>query len=431
MADAITYNIQFDDPSRTYAAYYAGISTELAAAASAWIQQIGTSATNSIDIQVNFDSTYSEGQLTTTSAIYEGTVRGINQYEEGLAPKVTTGTDPNGSTPDLVLSINPQYLTNSLWFDPDPTTRTAAVPSDKLDAESVFLSWFGHAYAFNGWLNSSGQPAAGYESTYDRFVTNVGGRLYFTGPHAEAVYGGPVPLTDGSYISLGNAQGAGSDLSADLMTGAGLAAGTRYSISSLDAAILQDYLTPVTSDGSAVSNNGPVNVHSVGVYRFLDTRYGTHFFTASASEAEGLMNPNASTYRSDLKIELNTFGAIDPSVGDPHEVKVYRFLDTSYGTHFFTVSASEAQGLMNSSASTYRPDLVYEPQSFFYEDSVQQPGEAAIYRFLDTANGTHFYTGDAGEAQGLITPGTSTYRPTFVNEGISFYAPAGSYNLTS
>jgi hypothetical protein len=65
--------------------------------------------------------------------------------------------------------------------------------------------------------------------------------LAFTGPSATALYGGPVPLTVGSYAHLGNpAPLPGTDLIPDLMNGVAFTRGTRYHITPLDLAMLRD-----------------------------------------------------------------------------------------------------------------------------------------------------------------------------------------------
>ncbi len=51
---------------------------------------------------------------------------------------------------------------------------------------------------------------------------------------------GLVPITTGNNFHIGNAADPGSDLVPDLMNGVGLFRGTRYSISPLDLAMMQD-----------------------------------------------------------------------------------------------------------------------------------------------------------------------------------------------
>jgi len=182
------------------------------------------------------------------------------------------------------------------------------------------------------------------------------------------------------------------------------------------------------SIGSGSSPGTSTPAGSFGVYRFFDNSTGTHFFTADVTEKNALMNPALSTFRPDLREEVNNFGALNPTVTDANAISVYRFFDTRYGTHFFTASQTEAADLRNMSSSSYRPDLVYEAGSSFQEHSTQQTGDVAVYRLFDKNYGTHFYTGSQSEYAAITTAGTTTYRADLVSEGIGFYAPSGSYS---
>ena len=150
-----------------------------------------------------------------------------------------------------------------------------------------------------------------------------------------------------------------------------------------------------------------VNTATVGVYRFFDTKYGTHFFTASTGERDDILKT-----RPDLVNEGVGLTAIDPASKDPNAAPVFRFFDTKYGTHFFTASASERDQVMAN-----RSDLTFEGAGF-YEHTTQQAGDTPVYRFFDKNFGTHFYTGDGGERATILST-----RPDLVDEGIGFYAP--------
>ena len=122
---------------------------------------------------------------------------------------------------------------------------------------------------------------------------------------------------------------------------------------------------------------------------------------------------NVLTGRPDLVQESNGFGT--ELAQSSATAAVYRFFDTTHGTHFFTASASERDQVVAT-----RPDLIFEPSSTFLEDTVQSAGDVPVYRFFSAADGTHFYTASSTEAAGL--------NPSkFIAEGISFYAPNGSY----
>ncbi len=154
---------------------------------------------------------------------------------------------------------------------------------------------------------------------------------------------------------------------------------------------------------------------TIGVYRFFDSSTGTHFYTADPNEDKTVL-----ANRPDLVPEGPGgvgLQAIAVAGSDPNAAPVYRFFDTVYGTHFFTASATERDSIIAS-----RPDLTYEPNSTFYEHTTQQPGDVAVYRFFDNVHGTHFYTDSPSEQAGILAN-----RPDLVSEGIGFYEPPQNY----
>ena len=144
----------------------------------------------------------------------------------------------------------------------------------------------------------------------------------------------------------------------------------------------------------------------IAVYRFFDTSSGTQFLTASAAERNSVI-----ATRPDLTYEGVGLGGITPGT-DSSAVPVYRFFDTTTGTHFFTSSQSEEANLVTS-----RPDLVLE-QTTFYEHASAQTGDVAVYRFFDKTDGTHFYTASDSECTTIAAT-----RPDMAYEGIAFYSP--------
>lgn len=169
-------------------------------------------------------------------------------------------------------------------------------------------------------------------------------------------------------------------------------------------------LSPV-ANGSTLETVTITADRSAGlpVFRFFDTRLGTHFFTADLNEAATVQ-----ANRSDLVSEGVGLRAVNPAANDPDASPVYRFFDSTTGTHFFTASESEKAATLAS-----RPDLVYEPSSVFAEHSTSKAGDVAVYRFFDTIHGTHFYTADTAERANIVAN-----RPDLVAEGIGFYAPS-------
>ena len=165
-------------------------------------------------------------------------------------------------------------------------------------------------------------------------------------------------------------------------------------------------------DTLPVVNGISLSPHTIDVYRFFDTKTGTHFYTQDKNEDAAVL-----ATRPDLVPEgPNGVGlsAVNSASNDPNAVPVYRFFDLTNGTHFFTASTTERDTVIST-----RQDLAYEPSSTFYEHVTQQAGDTAVYRFFDTRFGTHFYTDDSKERASILQT-----RPDLVQEGIGFYEPA-------
>lgn len=247
----VQFTVSFDDPGGAYSPYYSEIQTDLLGAGAIWSRYLQGNTT--VNLSVDFDNEATASGSSTTTQYVETTDDGINVFAQGAGYKVATGEDP-GVNIDGTINIGTSYLQNDLWFDPNPTARTAPVPVDKNDAVSVFLHELGHVFAINGWRDGqTGELPGNYESPFDEDVitqdTPGGTTSFFTGANAEAVYGGPVPLTYGDYPHFGNSDGRpGSDLVNDeLMNGVVFYDGQRYYISPLDLAVFQDVGVPVNT----------------------------------------------------------------------------------------------------------------------------------------------------------------------------------------
>ena len=147
----------------------------------------------------------------------------------------------------------------------------------------------------------------------------------------------------------------------------------------------------------------------VSIYRFFDTTDGTHFFTASATEAASI-----SATRTDLTYEGIGLNGYNTASASPSSEAVFRFFDTTDGTHFYTASTSERDALL----ATRSSDMTFEGTAF-YEDATQRAGDTAVYRFFDSTHGTHLFTDSASEKASILAT-----RPDLVSEGIAFYAPS-------
>jgi hypothetical protein len=248
----ITFSVTFDDGG-LFTPWHAQLSSHLLAAGQQWAAYLG--GTGQIDIVVRpFDGPRFGGRSLTTTYLTNQVLNGneTRVYMQGAAGKLRTGVDPNGNDYDIEISIGQDldYLGNELWFDADPSARTAPVPMDKTDAMSVCLHELGHAWGFNGWrdVNSGlgpdpfGDPPLPYLSTFDMWLDESQlPEFAWQGPTSTARYGADVPLTAGNIFHYGNAApGPGSDLIPYLMNGVVFYRGSRYYISQLELATLAD-----------------------------------------------------------------------------------------------------------------------------------------------------------------------------------------------
>lgn len=248
---ALSFDVSFDDPGRSYGSFYDGIRSNMLAAGSDWGRHFDSRSFDAgLEVQVRFASVPTATGASATSS-FVGRAGGIDVFEQGAAYELKSGIDPNGAAPDVIITLGTDgYLQNELWFDPSPG-RPAVVPATQTDARSVFRHEFGHAFGFNGFRDyTSGELFGSYQSTFDALVVRgaAPGELYFNGAHAVGLYGRPVPLTFANYLHVGNAGGLpGGDLVGDLMNGVVYNRGTRYEIGSLDLAMMKDVGLPVSA----------------------------------------------------------------------------------------------------------------------------------------------------------------------------------------
>ena len=130
----------------------------------------------------------------------------------------------------------------------------------------------------------------------------------------------------------------------------------------------------------------------VAVYRFFDRSTGVQFLTGNTGERDAIIQA-----RPDLAYEGLGLAGIDPNSGDVNAAPVYRFFDTRNGTHLFTTSKDEVTLIGRT-----RPDLVQE-QTTFNEHLTPQAGDTAVYRFFNKTDGTHFFTASESERASIIS----------------------------
>ncbi|MDM0037864.1 hypothetical protein QTH89_15660 [Variovorax sp. J22G21] len=147
----------------------------------------------------------------------------------------------------------------------------------------------------------------------------------------------------------------------------------------------------------------------VPLYRFFNTNTGTHFYTRNTIERDQVI----ANYRQ-FQFEGVGYYAYD---GEQAGLQpVYRFFNTRTGSHFYTISQAERDQVRATLAQTYS----YEGVAWYASTSAAA-GTAPIYRFFNTATGTHFYTVSASERAEVIA-----HHPNYSNEGIGYYAWPGA-----
>ncbi len=139
------------------------------------------------------------------------------------------------------------------------------------------------------------------------------------------------------------------------------------------------------------------------VHRFYSANYGSHFYTISAAEANALItnDPNWS-------YEGQAYEASPQIISEQNPV--YRFYSQNYRSHFFTMSESEKDFLIAND-----PNWSYEGVAYY---TYTQPANdrKALYRFYSALYQSHFYTTSESERDSLIA-----YDQNWIYEGIAWY----------
>lgn len=140
-----------------------------------------------------------------------------------------------------------------------------------------------------------------------------------------------------------------------------------------------------------------------GAVVLLPDANGTYTTNNSLSDAvsAGKSEHIVSTYLARIEALTNSNGDDQSGVGitpTTTGVQVFRFFDTHNGSHFYTISASERDQTVAS-----RPDLTLEGVGLNADTPATDPSAAPVFRFFDTRSGSHFYTASTAERDGLQT----------------------------
>jgi hypothetical protein len=148
------------------------------------------------------------------------------------------------------------------------------------------------------------------------------------------------------------------------------------------------------------------------LHRFWSPLLSRHFYTASEAEKDYI----TATYASNVwTYEGPAFRVFDAPV-DRNVLPVHRFWSPTLGTHFYTIDEDEKEYIV----STYAANIwTYEGVAFYACAPGDWPqGTVAVHRFWSDSLGSHFYTTDEDERDGLI----DEHSDVWTYEGVAWYA---------
>lgn len=305
---AVTISVAFDDPLNNLATVRTLVEQHVVAAGTWWGYYLEGDTPIEVVVRSSTAVPYAEGRSLTSSFV--GNNGAFDVFEQGMTAEIRTGVDPNAADYDVEILLNPDYAMNELWYDPAPTARTAPVDGNRTDAMSTFLHEFGHALGFAGWIDPTlGTYPGNFQSTFDEHVQFDGNNFFFTGVAASIINRAPVPLTFGNVAHVANfSPRPGENLVLDLMNGLVFYRGSRYYVSTLDLAMLQDMGVPLADRSGDFDFDGDVdgrdflmwqgggspNPLSGGDLGVWQANFGTGSLVASITAATEFLSSGAS-----------------------------------------------------------------------------------------------------------------------------------------
>jgi len=428
---SFSYKVTLSDPNKVGAAD-AVLVYDLQQALSVWSQYI--TGLGTLVVALNIENT-NEGRESggPTSSFFVGTNSGLNVFEPSSLYELTTGNHVSGTTSDITISIDPGYFHNlDLAAN---LTYSSQVPSNEYNPIVVFLHELEHGFGMTGWYSQTGVLPGNYESTFDKYIKITSSGDFFTGPNAEAVYGGPVLLTSSStagenYYHFGNTisditrttSTVHDPLTLDLMNGIVFFFDYQYPISPLDLAVLKDLGYNVTNPATTATiqadylaiTRAPLSIgDATTVVNAIST--GTQ---TEAKYVDGLLAQVATTTIPAIVIEASMYGKVGSSAEVTSLATQYLPPQVAEAAHFgfnAQVFATEALGLVfafndenggTAFATNWGPNNAQMPNT--------AAGDAA---FASAAAATIF-----GSAEISSTPGAIL---AFVNNWKAFFSVFG------
>ncbi len=196
----IEYHVTFNDPKNALAANRMALLANLDAAVADWARFIASRGQVWIELST-VNPTPGHFGATSPNWARLSPQRDFYVFEGSGPHKLRTGVAVKPDQPDVIITIDPNCLRTIFWIDLHPDRRNDPVPGGKVDLVTAFAHELGHAFGIDGLIDTntgrlpkfSEDPVVESASTFEMLVRTEIEPL-FTGPKAEAVYGGPVPL---------------------------------------------------------------------------------------------------------------------------------------------------------------------------------------------------------------------------------------------
>ncbi len=172
-------------------------------------------------------------------------------------------------------------------------------------------------------------------------------------------------------------------------------------------------LEPVAAlpDGEVYRFLGVGGSELFGVYRFWSPQRQRHLYTLDKRERDGLVLRHAREWVDEGAV----FYAYSKGGHPPGARPVYRLWSQAMQTSFYTIDPAEKDTVLENVAG------VWEDQGvawYAFAEGEQPPDASPVHRFWSGTLGTHLYTIDQAEKDGLVTD----FAHVWTYEGVAWYA---------
>ena len=285
--------------------------------------------------------------------------------------------------------------------------NSGAVPTCLYETTNGGASWTGFAPNGAGAASIFGMAAAGTGNVWATGRTGQSAIWAWTGaPVVPGALSGVVTDSGGPLVGV-SVSVPGTATVTTLSDGSysvpGVTPGTynvAYSKSGYTTKIVS---VTILSDATATKDVTLVAVSKLRpVYRFYIKSNGSHFYTASEAEKNGVAANLSKTF---------SLEGVAYHVNIDYTTPLYRFYKRSNGSYFYTASEAEKNSVMKNLSSVY----TYEGIGYYVSAA---PTPTPVYRFYNRRNGTHFYTASSAEKASVEKNLAAVYSL----DGIAFYA---------